>query len=273
MKNKLFKYSKVLFTGVSIAVVFSSCNKKDIVVDFNYPATTVGLAQAAVATVGPGANAVYTITPNVYGRGGRYIPDVAASKFNIPLGVLRSAVDASGSITVNLAAATDTVTKMITAGKLVAGTELLPASAYSLPATVTIEDGALNAAFTLAIDLNFLATNITKKYAIGLLISASKTDIINPKLSTVVIYIDVTNVLTPISNFSNSLEAVYKKVNFVNLSSNGISYLWNYGDGSPVETTASPSHTYTAAGSYTISLTTTGVAGVPSVKTITVVIP
>ncbi|MHB1137550.1 MAG: PKD domain-containing protein [Microthrixaceae bacterium] len=36
-----------------------------------------------------------------------------------------------------------------------------------------------------------------------------------------------------------------------------VSYEWNFGDGSPVETTEDPSHTYTAVGSYTATLTVT----------------
>ncbi len=45
---------------------------------------------------------------------------------------------------------------------------------------------------------------------------------------------------------------------FTNLTSGTppISYVWNFGDGSPLSTLVSPSHTYTAAGSYPISLTT-----------------
>lgn len=42
-------------------------------------------------------------------------------------------------------------------------------------------------------------------------------------------------------------------VSFVN-SSNGQNYSWNFGDGSPLNTNASPSHTYSAAGSYTVTL-------------------
>ncbi len=48
-----------------------------------------------------------------------------------------------------------------------------------------------------------------------------------------------------------------------------------FGDGSTVSTDVSPNHKYTAAGTYTITLTTTGIAasGAPSVKTSTVTIP
>ncbi len=43
-------------------------------------------------------------------------------------------------------------------------------------------------------------------------------------------------------------------VQFSNLSSNGATYVWDFGDGSATTTTISPSHTYTAAGHYTVRL-------------------
>jgi hypothetical protein len=273
MRNNFFNYAKCLFAIVSFSALMFSCKKDDIVVDFDYPPATVGLAQAAVATVGPGANGVYTITPGIYDQTYRYIADVAANKFNVPLGVLRSGVDVSGSVTVSVSANTDTVTKMITALKLPAGTELLPSTAYTLPGSVILEDNATSGTFTLEIDLNFLITNITKKYAVAVGISASKSDFVNPKLAVAVIYINPTAVLVPVANFSTSIENAFKKANFVNLSANGVTYSWNFGDASPLETKASPSHTYAASGTYAVSLTTTGITGTPSVKTTNIVIP
>ncbi len=43
-------------------------------------------------------------------------------------------------------------------------------------------------------------------------------------------------------------------VNFTNNSQNALSYLWDFGDGSPVSTQENPSHTYTAGGDYTVTL-------------------
>ena len=43
-------------------------------------------------------------------------------------------------------------------------------------------------------------------------------------------------------------------VNFTNLSNNGLSFVWNFGDGSPTTTTFSPTHTFTASGVFTVSL-------------------
>lgn len=50
-------------------------------------------------------------------------------------------------------------------------------------------------------------------------------------------------------------------VNFTNTSVGGVSYVWDFGDGSPTSTATSPSHTYTSFGDYTVTLTATGANG------------
>jgi len=50
------------------------------------------------------------------------------------------------------------------------------------------------------------------------------------------------------------------EVTFTNTSTNAISYSWDFGDGN-TSTTASPVHTYIAAGTYTVSLTATNTDG------------
>lgn len=46
-------------------------------------------------------------------------------------------------------------------------------------------------------------------------------------------------------------------IDFTNFSINADSYIWNFGDDSPTTTVENPSHTYTAAGTYEISLIST----------------
>jgi PKD repeat protein len=48
---------------------------------------------------------------------------------------------------------------------------------------------------------------------------------------------------------------------FENTSLNALSYLWNFGDGSPESTETNPNHTYLADGVYTITLTATNICG------------
>jgi PKD domain/Secretion system C-terminal sorting domain len=48
---------------------------------------------------------------------------------------------------------------------------------------------------------------------------------------------------------------------FTNQSTNAVSYSWNFGDTSPLDNGANPSHTYGANGTYTVTLTVTGPCG------------
>jgi len=49
-------------------------------------------------------------------------------------------------------------------------------------------------------------------------------------------------------------------------------YSWNFGDGSPADVTASPSHTFAAAGTYTVTLTVTDNLGATGTATVTVAV-
>lgn len=53
---------------------------------------------------------------------------------------------------------------------------------------------------------------------------------------------------------SNDSGCAPHAVDFVNESIIANNYVWNFGDGSPTTTAASPSHTFTAPGTYTVSL-------------------
>src|SRR6266702_4313967 len=63
----------------------------------------------------------------------------------------------------------------------------------------------------------------------------------------------------PVANFTSSCSAL--TCNFTSTSSDPdgtiAGYSWNFGDGSPVVTTQNPSHSYGAAGTYTVTLTVT----------------
>lgn len=65
----------------------------------------------------------------------------------------------------------------------------------------------------------------------------------------------------PVANFSFSNVCLNQPSNFTDLSSVAsgsiTGWSWNFGDGSPANTTASPSHTYTLPGSYTVTLIVT----------------
>ena len=263
----------LIFTVSTLLLL--SCNKEDLYVDATYPDQKIGISQAAVATLGPGANGVYTVTPKLVGRDFKYIVDATGGKFNVPMGVIRSGINLNGVIDVNLlVASADTINVLKASGLIIPTiTELLPTSAYTLPTSVRIEDGKPTGDFTLSVNLSFLVANITKKYAIPVALSSSKIGLVNPNLSLAVVYIDPALVLLPTANFATVVDVATKTVEFLNSSLNGVTYSWNYGDATPVVNTIFPKHIYANSGTYAVTLTVTGVTGAPSVRTRNVFVP
>lgn len=286
MTQRLFPLKNRLIIIAIFAFLFTACGKKDVLVDLAYPDQQLYMSQAATAGLGPGANGVYSITANIEGQPQRFKADVAGGKFIVPLGIIKSGVSKAGTFTVTVSTNTDTIGKLITAGKFTVladpaiTTETLPASAYTLPANVTINDDSTYASFNASINLGFLVSSATltpkKRYALAVGISYSaKSSLVKTSLATTVIFIDPVQVIMPVANFTSYIYPVTKTANFFNTSANAASYSWSFGDGSPVATDAFPNHIYAASGTYTVTLTTTGITGTgtPSVKTTTVVIP
>lgn len=75
---------------------------------------------------------------------------------------------------------------------------------------------------------------------------------------------------TPVASFTADTMASCRvpfTVNFTNTSTGGTNYAWNFGDGSSVSTQQNPTHTYTASGIFSVTLTATNSAG-PCTNTI-----
>ena len=73
----------------------------------------------------------------------------------------------------------------------------------------------------------------------------------------------ITAFQTPVANFTSNTASgpVPLSVNFTDTSTNNpTSWLWDFGD-SNTSTSRNPSHTYTSAGTYTVKLTATNIAG------------
>jgi PKD repeat protein len=65
----------------------------------------------------------------------------------------------------------------------------------------------------------------------------------------------------PLSNAQFTANVVGATGMFTNQSTNAVTYSWNFGDSSPLDNTANPSHDYLANGTYTVTLTVTGPCG------------
>ncbi|WP_445457714.1 PKD domain-containing protein [Flavobacterium sp. HNIBRBA15423] len=80
------------------------------------------------------------------------------------------------------------------------------------------------------------------------------------------VFNNMVQVIGPNPNFQANQTLIQSNtsVAFTNLSTSGApitSWIWDFGDGSPTSTTQNPSHTYTASGNYTVSLTVSDLDG------------
>ncbi len=71
--------------------------------------------------------------------------------------------------------------------------------------------------------------------------------------------------IIPTSSFSFSGSTCNGNVSFTNQSQNGNTYLWNFGDGSPIDTSVNPTHTFNLPGTYIVTLYTSNNCGTDSV--------
>jgi len=265
MKNIIKNRIKLLIILIGFVALMDSC-KYDIIKDAAYPDQLIYMPAALynnymINTVPAAVGSVPTP-----GYPTRFTIDTIARKTNILLGVYRSGVDLNGAFTIDVAVNNDTINKLLAiAGKLPAGTLLLPADKYTLPASVEMKDGAELSKFDLAVNLDYLLANYPAQsfaIAVGISSAARKT---NPKYATTIIVLD-TKIMKPTASFTAvPIVTDSKTINFKNTSTFGTKFTWNFGDGSPVKVTTTMvneaiSHTYAAAGSYNVTLTVVGVA-------------
>jgi len=84
-------------------------------------------------------------------------------------------------------------------------------------------------------------------------------------IGSAAIAVSVTQAATAAFNFTPAPTcSLPEAVSFANTSTNATSYVWDFGDGSATSTTASPLHSYTTDGSFTVKLYATNSCGVDS---------
>lgn len=259
MKNQIRKDINLIILLLG-ALLFHSCSYKEVA-DAAYfeqqvyiPAAVFNpyLIDAVPAPIGS------VPTP---GQTYRLTVDIAGGKFQVPLTAFRGGINYDGKVSVQLAANTDTITKLIAINKtLPVGSEILPADKYVFEPSVDISDGKENQPFTLNIDLAFLRNNPNKIYAIGIKISSNERTV-NLKLNTVLVVI-YTKILKPAASFTFKTDPLdAKKIIFTNTSTYSTNWTWDFGDGSTVSSEKSPTHSYSATGTYSVKLISKGVTG------------
>lgn len=255
--------NKISFYSICILLIIS-CSKKPEAVDVQYPPPVIYLSQAAVAKYT--GNGVYVVNPNLYNQTVNF--KIEGARVIIPVGLIRSGINLSGNVTVNITAAGTTGNNY----------DALPSNAYTLPVSAIMQDGANNAQFSLSIDENYLINNYLNNAGkqFGLTINIAAPNAQATDLTSVLFIINPEKIVAPQADFfASTYNDGTKTGTFINKSANATSYSWDFGDGSAVVTGANPPpHKYASAGTYTITLTAKGAHdGVPSsVKTSTLTI-
>jgi hypothetical protein len=258
MKNNITGSIKLLVFFLGAALMFTSCEYQKIA-DDTYPPQLIYMPAAVYGNFVINTVALPVGSVPTPGYTYRYLVDTLARQFIVPLGVYRSGINNDGAFNVNIAVNSDTITKLQNvAGKLPAGTLLLPSTDYSVAPSVEMKDGQEIASFDLKINLDLLITNYPgKNYAIGISVSSDSRPV-NPKFATTIIVIG-TDMMKPTASFNSAVTADVKVWNFTSTSLMTVGYRWNYGDGSAADTIKAPVHTYAASGTYTVTLTALGV--------------
>lgn len=78
-----------------------------------------------------------------------------------------------------------------------------------------------------------------------------------PKFKTITSCYSINSVVSFSNTSQLTKDSMFNKIAFINYSGSNKFYSWNFGDGSPISNAMNPTHTFTAGGVYTVSLTTT----------------
>lgn len=239
---------------------FVSC-QYDEIAKANYPDELIYLPAALQGIYSINDLPTATLADPTPGNPYRFTIDIANTKFIVPLAVYRSGIKNGKPITVDVSVNTDTINNLLASDTInMKNTELLPANKYSLPSTVQVKGGSDLGVFNLFVDMNFLKVNAPKKYALGVTISSTDCKS-NPIYKTVIILID-TKIMIPVPEFTFIIDNPARKVAFTNISSYGVSYIWNFGDGSTsTEKNPADGHIYAVAGDYIVTLQARGLTG------------
>ena len=174
-------------------IMFYGCDKSDSSTLFGN--TFIYIPQSTVS----GSTSIEYLVPtgadnNIY----NFKVDTAHNVVNVFLGVTRSGLEANEAYTVNVGVRSDTINALIGNG-LIDPTPaippvpvvLLPATAYTLPATVSVPAGKKDASFYLAINLATLKTYAGKKVALCVAITNPTKFTLSPTNNQVIILINV----------------------------------------------------------------------------------
>jgi len=180
----------ILILGTTL---FIGCDKRISSAEFGVPLIYIPAAQQS-----GGVNLDYLVPSNISfdTTTNNFHVDSVNNLVNVYLGVNCSSLQQAG-YTVNVSTRSDTIIQMINNGTINVAPDasdsvfLLPASAYTLPTSVTVPSGSVRATFNLAINFTTLKTYAGKKVALCVVISNPTNYALSPTLFQVIIIIDV----------------------------------------------------------------------------------
>jgi Domain of unknown function (DUF1735) len=182
-----------LAIGTALATTLGGCAKE--AGNLNYGTPVIYMPQSIQS--GTTTSIVYNVPSGLDSATYNFIIDSVNNKLDIVLGVLRSGKAANGAFSVAILTNPDTVNTAIANGSLVGNPDptdtivLLPSSAYSLPATVSVPAGSSQTTFYLSVDLTQLKALSGKKAALAVYLDKPSTYQLNPVNSETIVVIDV----------------------------------------------------------------------------------
>lgn len=180
----------IIYSVVVLSVfIFVSCEKDDSKIDWGI--AKIYMPQASL--VSGGLNNNYPV-PLSSGPGVKnYTIDSSGTgnNINVILGVYRSGLQELKQYSVEVTVKNDTITQLITNSTL-QNAVLLPADAYTLPATINVPDGERETTFNLSINRNKLLQDPIysgKKLALAVSITNPSMYELNTSLSTTIVIV------------------------------------------------------------------------------------
>lgn len=194
MKHKKYLTSATFFALCLLAasIFLAGCAKVDS--DEAFGVTNIFIPQS---TQSGNVNQNYLVPSGMDSTTYNFKIDKQNNKVNVFLGVSRSGKAKPEAYSVNVVAKPDTINTMIANGTIKVNPNptktvvLLPASAYTLPASVAVPNGQYMQSFSLAIDLAALKTYAGKKVALSFALAAPSKYTLSSTNAKVIIIIDV----------------------------------------------------------------------------------
>jgi len=194
MKNHLNIILRPLSIAAILAIIVgaAACSKSEGASPFGF--TKIYIPQS---TVSGGVNLDYLVPSGLDTNTFNYQIDAKNNKVDVYLGVSRSGKQAGQAYTVTVGTRPDTISQLIADSLIKVNPHqsrpvvLLPAPAYTLPATVAVPAGQYQANFNLAIDETMLKTFAGQKVALCVVISNPTKYTLDYANSQVIVIIDV----------------------------------------------------------------------------------